>query len=341
MNEALPQSPHRRYNALNGDWILVSATRTARPWQGARDSAAVESPPRYDPACYLCPGTSRASGVVNPHYETTHAFTNDFPALLPEPGDGYVASGLFRAEPERGTCRVVCFSPRHDLHLGDMSPAQVEAVVETWVQETEKLGADYRWVQIFENRGEMMGASNPHPHGQIWAGDALPVEPAREDSTQRQHYAQHQQPLLQAYCDQETGGPREVAATDEWVAVVPFWATWPYETMLLPRRSVPRLPDLDRAQRRSLAEVLRTLISGYDRLFDRPFPYSMGWHGAPFDPGDVEHWTVHAHFYPPLLRSATVRKFMVGYELLAEAQRDLTPEVAAERIRAVVAAGTS
>lgn len=256
-------------------------------------------------------------------------FTNDYPALQPETAGRPLESGLFRAEPASGTCRVVCFSPRHDVHLGDMSPGDVRRVIDTWAEETDKLGATYRWVQVFENRGEMMGASNPHPHCQIWAGDALPVEPAREDASQLKHAEEHGRPMLLSYADQEAGGPRQVVANSDWMVVVPFWATWPFETLVLPRQPVRRLPDLGDAARDSLAHVLQELITLYDRLFERDFPYSMGWHGAPYGLGNGDHWTLHAHFYPPLLRSAAVRKFMVGYELLAEAQRDITPEEAA------------
>lgn len=332
-SSSLPQTPHRRYNPLTDEWVLVSARRTERPWQGAEEDAGAQVLPGHDPECYLCPGSTRASGEVNPQYDGTFVFTNDYAALLPDsPGETF-RSGLFRAEPQAGTCRVVCFSPRHDVHLGDMAHQDVRRVIDTWSEETEKLGSSYEWVQIFENRGEMMGASNPHPHGQIWAGDALPAAASREDASQRRYIDEHGSPLLADYASDELGGPREVAANDDWLVVVPFWAVWPFETLLMPRQPTPRLSDLDDGQKDSLADVLQALITVYDRLFDCDFPYSMGWHGAPFTNGRTDHWTVHAHFYPPLLRSAAVRKFMVGYELLAEAQRDITAEAAALRLR--------
>ncbi|MBX6364603.1 MAG: UDP-glucose--hexose-1-phosphate uridylyltransferase [Gemmatimonadetes bacterium] len=342
--------PHRRRNALTGDWVLVSPHRVRRPWQGQVERVAPASRPAYDPGCYLCPGNVRADGKRTPHYTSTFVFTNDFPALLPDapppPARGRAASAggdadatLLRAEPARGTCRVVCFSPRHDLTLSRMATHEIRQVVDVWAEETETLGRAYRWVQVFENRGEAMGASNPHPHGQIWALDTLPTEPAKEDRCQREHHARTGRPLLAEYAALEAArGERVVVAGEHWLVVVPFWAVWPFETLLLPRRPVHRLPELDDPARDELAAVLKRLLAGYDALFETPFPYSMGWHGAPWDTGDVAHWQLHAHVYPPLLRSATVRKFMVGFEMLGEAQRDLTPEQAAERLRAAVAA---
>ncbi|MEX1279767.1 MAG: UDP-glucose--hexose-1-phosphate uridylyltransferase [Acidimicrobiia bacterium] len=332
----LPATPHRRYDPLGDRWVLVSAHRTARPWQGAEDRPSTEPVPSHDPDCYLCPGNTRASGETNPAYEGTFAFTNDYPALLPDVDADGVDDGLFRAEPQRGTCRVICFSPDHATHLAHMDPAGVRAVVDLWADETADLGERWRWVQVFENRGQMMGASNPHPHGQIWAGEALPEDPAAEDASQARHLAAHGTRLLADYAAAEAGGPREVLADEDWLVVVPFWAVWPFETLVLPRFEVRRLPDLAPERRDSLAVMVGRLIRTYDRVFDSPFPYSMGWHGAPFDGTAGEHWTLHAHFYPPLLRSASVRKFMVGYELLAEAQRDLTAEAAADRLRSLV-----
>jgi UDPglucose--hexose-1-phosphate uridylyltransferase len=246
-----------------------------------------------------------------------------------------VERGLLVAEGEPGTCRVICFSPRHDLTMARMSQAEVRRIIDVWASQSAGLGAEYRWVQVFENRGETMGASNPHPHGQIWAGTALPVEGAREDTAQRAWRDANGTRLLLEYASQEFGGPRVVGEDDEWLVLVPFWAVWPFETLVIPRRPAGRLPDLDDRQCETLARALIDLLGRYDSLFGVPFPYSMGWHQAPFDPATHDHWQLHAHFYPPLLRSATVRKFMVGYEMLAETQRDLSPEDAAARLRAV------
>lgn len=308
-----------------------------RPWRGAVSLPTAEDRKLHDPECHLCPRNQRASSAVNPDYQGTFVFTNDFPALVDDvppvsaPGDL-----LLRAEPARGTCRVLCFSPRHDLTLAEMTPSEIRLVVDAWADQTGDLGRAYPWVQIFENKGETMGCSDPHPHGQIWATDALPLEPAKEDQFQRTFLAEHARPLLMDYLDRELESKERIVVEDEaWVAVVPFWAVWPFEMLLLPRRQVPRLTDLSAGERDGLAVTLKRLLTRYDNLFSTPFPYSMGWHGAPFDGSSAAHWTLHAHFYPPLLRSATVRKFMVGYEMLAEPQRDLTAEAAAARLRAV------
>jgi UDPglucose--hexose-1-phosphate uridylyltransferase len=332
--EDLASEPHRRYNPLIDEWVLVSAGRGRRPWLGAEEPEPEAAGPAYDPECYLCPGNVRANGDVNPDYADTFVFTNDFSALRPDTSTAIFDDGLLRAEGEGGLCRVVCFSPRHDLALGRMPPGSVRSVIDLWADQTEELGANHRWVQVFENRGEAMGASNPHPHGQIWAGTALPNEGARELAAQAAHRARTGSRLLLDYVDRETAGERVVTETDEWLAVVPFWAAWPFETLLIPKRPAARLSELDPAARDDLTGVLHELLGRYDRLFRRPFPYSMGWHQAPFGDGDTEAWQVHAHFYPPLL-FAKVRKFMVGYELLAETQRDLTAEEAAARLRAV------
>jgi UDPglucose--hexose-1-phosphate uridylyltransferase len=333
--------PHRRYNPLSDEWVLVSAGRTGRPWQGSHEPSVSEDRPGYDPTCYLCPGNDRAGGATNPRYDGTFVFTNDFAALRPDSAPGRLEDGLLVAEGEQGTCRVVCFSPRHDLTLAGMTAPEVVRVIDVWADQTTELGATYRWVQVFENRGEAMGASNPHPHGQIWAGTAVPVEAAREDATQRRHFAATGRRLLQDYVRQESAGPRVVVESDDWLVVVPFWAVWPFETLIVARAPVGRLPDVSEAQRATLSDALIELLTRYDNLFDHPFPYSMGWHQAPFDADSRDHWQLHAHVYPPLLRSASVRKFMVGYELLAERQRDLTAEEAAERLRAASATSSS
>lgn len=332
------EHPHRRYNPLTGDWILVSPHRTRRPWRGQVEPPLQETRPQYDPTCHLCPGNRRASGARNPQYESTYVFTNDFAALLPDTPQAAIAPHpLLRAESEQGTCRVVCFSPRHDLTLPEMPLEGIRRVVDVWAEQTAELGERYTWVQVFENKGAIMGCSDPHPHGQIWAGSVLPNEPAKEDARQREYLAEHGEPLLVAYAALEVEWQERIVVENEhWLAVVPYWAVWPFETLLLPRRHVLRLPDLDDAERGSLAHILKRLLTRYDNLFETSFPYSMGWHGAPVQTNLVPaHWQLHAHFYPPLLRSATVKKFMVGYEMLAEAQRDLTAEQAAERLRAL------
>lgn len=330
--------PHRRYNPLTGEYVLVSPHRTKRPWQGRQERPPADDRPHYDPTCYLCPGNTRANGEVNPVYENTYVFTNDFAALLPDtPDAGELEHPLLQVQSVRGTSRVICFSPRHDLTLPEMLLSDIRRVIDLWADQVTELGALYRWVQVFENKGEAQGASNPHPHGQIWASSFLPNEAAAENDHQRAYFAEHQSPLLVAYAALERErGERVVVENEDWVAVVPFWAVWPFETLLMPHAPVLRLPDLTDAQRESLADVLKRLTTRYDNLFEMSFPYSMGWHGAPTgEAGDYRHWQLHAHFYPPLLRSATVRKWMVGYEMLAEAQRDLTPEQAAARLQAL------
>ncbi len=327
--------PHRRLNPLTGDYVLVSPHRTKRPWQGQLEKPPRDDRPAYDPTCYLCPGNERAGGERTPQYTSTYVFTNDFAALLPDTPDAPPdPNPLLQMEAERGTARVICFSPRHDLTLPEMDPADIRRVVDLWADQVTELGQTYRWVQVFENKGSAMGASNPHPHGQIWAGSALPNEPAKELVRQRDYFAAHGSPLLVDYAALESErGTRVVVENADWVAVVPYWAVWPFEILLMPRRPIQRLPDLTDAERDHLASILKRLLTRYDNLFETSFPYSMGWHGAPTDGEDFPYWQLHAHFYPPLLRSATVRKFMVGYELLGEAQRDLTPEQAAERLR--------
>ena len=330
--------PHRRYNPLTGEWMLVSPHRTKRPWQGKVEKPPADERPAYDPSCYLCPGNVRASGEHNPHYTGVYVFTNDFAALLPDvPPAPATGHPLLQMQSQRGTCRVLCFSPRHDLTLAEMPLSDIRRVVDAWAEQTIELGERWRWVQVFEHRGAMMGASNPHPHGQIWAGNVTPTEPGKEDREQRRYFYQHSSPLLLDYLDLELSEQERIVVENEhWLAVTPFWAVWPFETLLLPRRHVLRLPDLDDAQRHALADILKRLLIRYDNLFEASFPYSMGWHGAPTGPDlseDMSHWQLHAHFYPPLLRSATVRKFMVGYEMLGEPQRDITAEQAAARLR--------
>jgi UDPglucose--hexose-1-phosphate uridylyltransferase len=328
--------PHRRRNPLTGEWVLVSPHRARRPWQGREEQPPPEDLPTYDPGCYLCPGNERAGGRRNPDYTSTFVFTNDFSALLEDtPPLDAGDDPLFGAEGVEGTCRVLCFSPRHDLTLARMSHEEIERVIALWAEQFGELGEKYRWVEVFENRGAMMGSSNPHPHGQIWATDALPSEPEKEDRMQRAYYEAHGTRLLVDYAREEINREeRVVVQNEDWVAVVPFWAGWPYETLLMPRQPVRQLTDLSRGQHGSLARILKALLIRYDNLFEVSFPYGMGWHGAPSGgTGRGDHWQLHAHFYPPLLRSATVRKFRASYELLAEPQNDLAAETAARTLR--------
>jgi len=333
----LNEHPHRRYNPLTREWVLVSPHRTKRPWQGQTEEVAREAQPRHDPECYLCPGNARAGGHSNPSYEGTFVFDNDFSALLPDtPEGGFAEAELLVAKSERGLCRVVCFSPRHDLTLARMDTGDIRAVVDTWAAQYAELGAlpFVNHVQIFENRGAMMGASNPHPHGQIWAGESVPDESATELEAQAEYFKTHGTSLLGDYLSLESErGERLVYGNEHFVALVPFWAVWPFETLVVSRRQVSSLDLLTGEERDSLADLLRHLTTRYDNLFRVPFPYTMGFHQSPTDGRAHEGCHLHAHFYPPLLRSATVRKFMVGFELLGMPQRDVTPEQAALRLR--------
>jgi UDPglucose--hexose-1-phosphate uridylyltransferase len=339
MHRLTEKNPHRRFNPLKREWVLVSPNRTQRPWQGQTEDKVVATALAYDPACYLCPGNLRAGGLRTPVYAQTFVFENDYAALnldAPMFKSDELDRGLLIAEGESGVCRVICFSPRHDLTLAKMEVAEIRAVVDVWTQQCEELGAreDISYVQIFENRGAMMGASNPHPHGQIWASRSIPNEIALELAGQRAYREEHRENLLVAYAALELElGERVVARNDNFVAIVPFWAVWPFEVMVLPLRQVADLSGLTEAERDDFAAILRVMTSTYDRVFDTPFPYSMGLHPQPCDGEDHPEWQFHAHFYPPLLRSASVRKFMVGYELLASPQRDITPETAAEILR--------
>jgi len=298
--------PHRRYNPLIDQWVLVSPHRAKRPWQGQQEKVSEEQKPSHDPNCYLCPRNKRITGEPNPDYHKPYVFKNDFSALL------------------------------EGKTLPLLTALEIEEVIKVWQAQLRELGQKYQWVQIFENKGATMGCSNPHPHGQIWANSFLPNEVAREDAAQRNYYEKHGSVLLVDYVQKELEKKeRIVVETEHWVAVVPYWAVWPFETLLLPKVHVKRLTELTDPQAKDLAVILKKLATKYDNLFETSFPYSMGFHAAPFNGEDNEHWQLHAHFYPPLLRSATVRKFMVGYEMLGESQRDLTAEQAAERLRAL------
>jgi UDPglucose--hexose-1-phosphate uridylyltransferase len=355
--------PHRRTNPLTGDTVLVAPQRLQRPWHGRVETKQAAALPAYDSDCYLCPGNLRSGGQRNPEYTTTYVFANDFPSLIngefadsltgsTEFADSLNTSSLLQATPVLGECRVFCFSPRHDLTLPQMALPGIRGVVDVWAEQTAELGRRYTWVQIFENKGAIMGCSNAHPHGQIWGMDALPQEAQKEDQQQHLYFEENGSLLLADYAALELElGERVVVANAHWLAVVPYWAKWPFETLLLPLHPVQRLPELDEDEREALARILKRLLTRYDNLFETSFPYSMGWHGAPFwnaesaasltrnaksipyPARETPYWTLHAHFYPPLLRSATVKKFMVGFEMLGEPVRDLTPEIAAARLR--------
>jgi UDPglucose--hexose-1-phosphate uridylyltransferase len=335
----LSEDPHRRFNPLTQQWVLVSPHRTKRPWQGRIDKPAERPTSAYDAECYLCPGNQRAGGAQNPKYASTFVFDNDFGALMTGTSpDERNDHGIIRAQGEPGICRVICFSPRHDLSLPLMSAAEIGTVIDVWIEQYRDLGS-FPWINhvlIFENRGIQMGASNPHPHCQIWANASLPNEPLREQQSQADHLHQRGACLLCGYLALELNSrERLVCQNADFVAVVPFWAAWPFETLLLSKRHVSGMDHLTSGERDSLADILKLLTTRYDNLFETAFPYSMGFHQRPTDGQEHPEWHFHAHFYPPLLRSATIPKFMVGYEMLGAPQRDLTPENAAERLRAL------
>ncbi|MBT8359703.1 MAG: UDP-glucose--hexose-1-phosphate uridylyltransferase [Deltaproteobacteria bacterium] len=335
MHQQLKNSqPHRRYNPLTGEWLLLSPQRSQRPWQGKTEDAAADSGQKYDPNCYLCPGNIRMQGKRNEEYEDTFVFNNDFQALIDcELRYEGNEDGLFCEESVEGTCRVICFSKQHDLTLAEMKLYDLLKVVDVWKSQTEELNKKYCWVQIFENKGEIMGCSNPHPHGQIWASDFIPTEPTKEDRCQKEYQDEYKENLLLRYIANEQGKKeRIVAENDQWICLVPYWAIWPFETLLVPKRHTLRFSDIDENQSRDLTFIMKELLVKYDNLFQTSFPYSMGWHGAPANGKNNDHWQLHAHYYPPLLRSSDVKKFMVGYEMLGCPQRDILPEQAAKMI---------
>ena len=332
----LAEHPHRRLNPLTGDWVLVSPHRGQRPWQGKLERVAAPPLASHDPSCYLCPRNRRAGGAINPPYTETFVFDNDFSALLPQTSSGTLEeAGLLVAAGEPGICRVMCFSPRHDLTMAEMEEEQILRVVNVWAEEFSALSErpNVGHVQIFENKGELMGCSNPHPHCQIWAEKTVPVEPEKETANLRRHRETRGGCLLCEYLRLELKtGDRIVFENDGFVVLVPFWAVWPFETLVLPRRHAGTLPELSGMERECFADALRRITVRYDNLFESAFPYSAGIHQAPTDEPHPE-WHLHMHFFPPLLRSASVKKFMVGYEMLANPQRDITPEVSASRLR--------
>ncbi|WP_075344073.1 UDP-glucose--hexose-1-phosphate uridylyltransferase [Tenacibaculum agarivorans] len=332
---AFNSKSHRRYNILTGEWILVSPHRTKRPWQGKKDKPVVPEKVPYDPDCYLCPGNTRASGVTNPNYESTYSFTNDFAALLEDQTHETYTDGLLKAETEEGICKVICFSPDHSLTLPLMSIENITEVINLWQQEYDELGqkTNINHVQIFENKGAIMGCSNPHPHGQIWAQKSIPEVVLQKQKHQKKYWNEHQKSLLQTYVQQELDlDERIILKNNHFVALVPFWAVWPYETMIIPLKHYQHIGQLNSEEKRAFAEIIKLLTIKYDNLFQTSFPYSSGIHQSPTD---VEHpeWHFHMSFYPPLLRSAEVKKFMVGYEMFANAQRDITAEQAADTLK--------
>lgn len=328
------EHPHRRYNPLTEEWVLISPHRAKRPWQGQVETTDIGQTKSYDSDCYLCPGNTRVNGLVNEQYTSTFVFKNDFAALKPDTPTFSQSDPLFSYSAERGESRVICFSPDHSKTLPELDVLQVNQIVDTWQEQLNELSETYQWIQIFENKGATMGCSNPHPHGQIWAQQQIPSLVQRKSDAQSRFFKAYGQNLLESYVKREMErGERVVVFNNDWAVVVPFWAAWPFETLLLPRFTVARMTELNHAQKTSLADILRQITIKYDNLFECSFPYSMGWHGAPYDNREHPEWTLHASFLPPLLRSADVRKFMVGYEMLAEAQRDLTPEQAANRLQ--------
>ncbi len=331
-------SSHRRFNPLTREWILVSPHRSKRPWLGQVEKRTSEAVPAYDPECYLCPGNERAGGIKNEAYTGTYVFNNDFSALLPEIQSDKENNQhpLMRAESESGICRVVCFSPRHDLTLPELDIPTISNVIQTWTRETVDLSSrkNIAYVQVFENKGAVMGCSNPHPHSQIWAQSILPTEPAKELASQTEYFNRQNKTLLHDYVEVEhQQKDRIVDVNDHFTALVPFWGIWPFEILVIAHGKASRLEDLSTVEVDALADIMKRVTTRYDNLFETSFPYSMGFHQAPADGQKHDEWTLHAHFYPPLLRSATVKKFMVGYELLCMPQRDITPEVAAARLR--------
>lgn len=333
----LKEHPHRRFNPLTREWLVVSPHRTKRPWQGQTEKPNTETAPAYDPTCYLCPTNKRAGDHQNPAYKDVFVFDNDFAALQPDVPPGKLGEqNLLIAESERGLCRVLCFSPDHGLTLSRMRTADIEKVVDEWIRQYRALGAlEYiKHVQIFENRGEMMGSSNPHPHGQIWASESIPNEPSKEIASQKDYHEEKGGCLLCDYLKIEMeSGERIVIENEFFAALVPFWAVYPFEVMILSKKHRGAMDEFDEAENAALADILKRLTTRYDNLFLTPFPYSMGFHQKPTDGANYDYLHFHAHFYPPLLRSATVRKFLVGFELLGSPQRDITPESAAERLR--------
>ena len=331
------EHPHRRYNPLTDEWILVSPHRSKRPWQGQNESVSTDALPEYDPECYLCTGNQRSNGIQNENYSDTYVFENDFPALLQdEVQDSTPQSDLFQFKPERGINKVICFSPKHNLTIPEMEMEGIQKIIDTWKEQYIELGGkDFiNHVQIFENKGSVMGCSNPHPHGQIWAQSSIPTQVERTQKSLKSYYAKHKRSLLKDYVEEELQKRERIVSENEhFAALVPFWATWPYETLIISKRHFGNLAQMTQEEMLAFAEIIKTTTVKYDNLFQTSFPYSSGIHQTPTDNGEHPEWHFHMHFYPPLLRSASVKKFMVGYEMMGEAQRDISPEKGAEILR--------
>ncbi|MCK5814963.1 MAG: UDP-glucose--hexose-1-phosphate uridylyltransferase [Flavobacteriaceae bacterium] len=339
MNTNLQDYTHKRFNILTGEWVLVSPHRAKRPWQGQEEEISTEQRPSYDENCYLCAGNTRTSGEVNPDYKDVFIFMNDFAALEKESKVFSIDEGLIKAKSEQGICKVICFSPDHSKSLAQMTADEITKVVEIWKNEYKLLGSEptINYVQIFENKGAVMGCSNPHPHGQIWSQSSLPNEVVKKDKTQLAYFNQNKRSLLEDYLQQELElKERIIFENDAFVVLVPFWAIWPFETMIVPKRAQKDISCLTKKEESLFAEAIAVITSSYDKIFKCSFPYSSGIHQAPTNNKDNNHWHWHMSFYPPLLRSATVKKFMVGYEMFGSPQRDITAEVAAKLIKELI-----
>ncbi len=331
----LDDKPHRRLNILTNEWVLVSPHRNKRPWQGKQEAPSNVEKLTYDEKCYLCPGNTRNGGEVNPSYSNTYVFNNDFAALLPDTESESYHLGLLKAESESGICKVICFSPDHSLTLAEMDEVDLIKVVGTWKTQYKELAAHPKIsnVQIFENKGATMGCSNPHPHGQIWAQSTTPIEIQKRTTTQISYFQKHNNSLLGVYLKQELEENKRIVCTNaHFVALVPFWAVWPFEVMIISRRHFTSIAEMQKEEEEAFAGILKEVTVRYDNLFETSFPYSAGMQQAPTDGKNYKGWHFHYSFYPPLLRSATVKKFMVGYEMFANPQRDITAETAAKML---------
>ena len=339
MNTNLQDYSHKRFNILTGEWVLVSPHRAKRPWQGQNEAISNEVTPIHDPSCYLCAGNTRINGEENPKYENIFVFTNDFAALQTTSPKFSITDGLFKSESEQGVCKVICFSPDHSMSLADMEVLDINKVVKTWQNEYTELGSNdmINYVQIFENKGAVMGCSNPHPHGQIWSQSTLPNEVDKKDQQQRTYFSENNTSLLGDYLEQELeANERIIYQNDDFVVLTPFWAVWPFETMIIPKKQYINITKISEQESLNFADAISKITKAYDKLFDCSFPYSSGIHQSPTNGKINDYWHWHMSFYPPLLRSKTVKKFMVGYEMFGSPQRDITAEYAAKKLRNLI-----